>query len=1094
METPTPHVVIPLPKRVLFPVNSSAVAAHPVWRGPTTGWPGREELFAQIGSPPDVISLPSGAAAGASSVAAVFSQDSTVTMVDISGACAARHFDGESSPFHQCSCVQCAPAFISGTRPDVDRGGGREAVQPAPPSQRCVFGCGGLLVKERGECAVRWHCLRCGATAVDEAPATPASFEHINTWSVEACLPHARVQLCPHTGSALVYIGSVLCWSLPLALAAWLRYAITEIFGTVSETVCAAGTWLWLERSSGRWGSEALCSGPRPWRWQWDPGDSACTPSWSTSTASGVAHPGAWCPWPAILATNDPVGSSGCSGLRAQGECGPADDGGVHGLSDAAFFGAVVSSAAPSLDIFSVAEGAVFGAPSKQSTSLDAPSERQLARAWTLRLWMWVCNSCRVVPSEEECSARVPRLLPWPVVEYVPPPLWDRTARVHQDESRVGDSMCLSPYTPLLAAPVDAGVTALAVHRWSALLKGAAQWPIICTGLQWGFPLMVSPERAVAGAELSRPASSPQERSAIDAFITKSVRLGHVRDVSAEVRVPVDCAWVAPFVTVAKAGEPGAFRVCHDASAAPRVVGSARGPAAVSLVSLNGDADFSPISPVTLLYLEWVLQRYRFLCAMYPGQPIFGWKMDAKHWYRQVPTRRREQHWLLQRWGGRLFAHTVFSFGLKAAMHICGVLSNALADVVMLLFAIVVRVFVDDVVCLEVGPRAKWSMHAVRTLGTFLGWMWNPDKDVHPTSRLPILGVEFDLHKGKANILPERRLQVATACRQLLQLARDGLPTTVGVLQELAGVCTFLSAVVPFGKAHTIEWYRLAGSIGVAPRDDPRHLTAEAVLALQWWLHVMEDPDGAVPTQPMSWGVQPGSELVPVHRGRVDAAGGIGFGALVEAKGAFVLAGTWCPIEKLFSNNVLECAAAAIVLATCAPLCSGGVMVLETDNTCTMWCLRKCSARNPVLRWLAMFVWALQERFRFLLRVSHCSGRRLVGADAVSRGRDVWSEGLLPPVRGSAWVSLAIPSAARRLGPVGSELLRSNASLARSSAPKLACDTSRVSEHKPPLTLFFSRTRVGAVVDAVRGRRARATGGGHALAGHVFSQLRHEVT
>jgi len=462
----------------------------------------------------------------------------------------------------------------------------------------------------------------------------------------------------------------------------------------------------------------------------------------------------------------------------------------------------------------------------------------------------------------------------------------------------------------------------------------------------------------------------------------------------------------------------------------------------VSLASLNGDVDYTPIAPVTLLALEWVVQRYRFLRAKYPGRAVLGWKADAKHWFRQVPVRAREHHHLLQSWEGVLWAHLVFSFGLAAAVHVCGLLSNGLADIAMAFFAIVIRVFVDDVVCLEVDFRASWSMRAVKALGTWLGWLWNDAKDVEPTSELAILGVQFNFVSGRAVILPERRQVVIDSCQQLLQLASLGLPTTVGVLQELAGLCTFLSAVVPFGRAHTSAFFKLIGGglSGRVLRSDPRQLDVESVRALRWWLDTLQS--GGVPTQPMDWGVSPCRQLVPVFRARVDAAGGAGFGALVDAGRLWVLTDTWSPEEMQFSNNVLECTAATIVVAACAGAFSGGVVVLETDNMCTLWCLRKGTARKPVLRWLTLFVAELQERFRFRLFVSHCSGVRLVGADAASRQRNL--AGLLPSLPGRVWESLPIPPPARRLGPLGYELLPSNRSLARSLEQSLVCDTSRV--------------------------------------------------
>ena len=1042
METPTPTRVLPLSQRVMSPVNASADERHPLWRGPSAGWPGQADLMSSVGPAPDVSATPGRvrtvamAARGFGSSKGQRSDEASV--VDVSGVWSASTLDGESSELdvarYECGCVQCSSARRG---PSTSGRGGAAAGQAAAPSQRCIYGCSGVMVKERGRCAVRWHCLRCGATAVDRASTPPCTVDQVNSAFVNTCLPWVRVQrMSDSSGDVALFLGDVWWWTLPLSLATWIRGSVTDLLGIVSETVCAAAIWLWLERSSGACGEVQEHNGQRPWVWRWASDTGKGSPvTWEVVTSAGHRVAGAMASW-----TWTPDGCES-TGEKQSPSAGTSDPEAceLHGLSDDAFFNAVVYGAVPGLDRASGGDAVWAG---KHRRVPEHESESELARVWTSRLWMWVTSPVRVAPSSGQCAASLTARLPWPAKSYVAPPLWDRTARTFEQESLIVAEDVLSPYIPLLSAPVKKGVTSLNASRWQRCLDGSAQQSAIATGLTWGFPVMVSPERSTAGAVIPQVPLAEPEHEAVSNFVKKSVSLGHMRDVSRVSQVPEQCGWVAPFVTVPKAGEPGQFRVCHNASAVPHQGAGAAGPAATSLASLNGDTDYSPLDPVSLLYLEWVVQRFRYLRAQYPDQEVYAWKMDAKHWFRQVPTRARDQHLLLQLWQGVLWAHLVLSFGLCAAVHICGLLSNGLADLAMALFLVVVRVFVDDLVCLEVGPRAAWSLQAVRLLGEFLGWLWNPGKTVGPCQVLPILGVQFDLKSGYATVLPERSRVVIDSCERLLQLASSDLPTTVGVLQELAGVCTFLSAVVPFGRLHTGPLYRLVGgSVGVYSASEPRMLDEEALRALQWWRRVLQS--AAVPTQPLDWGVAPGRPLVPVYRVRVDAAGGIGLGALVDARGFWVLSDVWSEVEKRFSNNVLECTAATITVAACAPLFSGGVVLLETDNTCTLWCLRKGTARKPVLRWLTLLVGELQERFRFLLRVSHCSGARLVGADAASRQRRDLMH-LLPRVRGKGWESLEIPPPARHLGPPGSGLLLKNASLARSSEQNLVFDTSRV--------------------------------------------------
>ena len=248
------------------------------------------------------------------------------------------------------------------------------------------------MVKERGRCAVRWHCLRCGATGVDAAPAVPTSLADVNTWPVEQCIPHVRIQLASDA-EVLLFVGTVLWWRAPLSLASWIRANVFEVFGVVSETVCAAAVWLMLERASGACESDSRLGEQRPWTWQWASGrGSEHAPRWRVSSSEGITVDGYLQSWPWMLDTatgqaatasrNPRAPTASASDSDSDGEDTPSR---VHGLSDSAFFTAVVIGAVPGLDSHMTAGSGGLG-PSSARDQEEHDTEAQLARTWASRL------------------------------------------------------------------------------------------------------------------------------------------------------------------------------------------------------------------------------------------------------------------------------------------------------------------------------------------------------------------------------------------------------------------------------------------------------------------------------------------------------------------------------------------------------------------------------------------------------------------------------------------------------------------------------------------------------------------------------------
>ena len=889
----------------------------------------------------------------------------------------------------------------------------------------------------------------------------PTSANDLLQWPLHRLLPWCTVRATPpedtsSTSSlwtASVYIGELHAWTLPWSLARWLRDTVIATLGIVSETVCSAALFTWCE----------TC---------------VCADSINTAAASvehvHTLYPRPWCLWP--ITTGDRLlrvrASSGsdlqvraqraepATSLRSAAQpsrsSSPAPSGSRAQPSVAATVllasddsVAAASLAAVISDLYAPGFSSWLTQPSRRERAAALQPAVRLASAQTAAedVAAWLTTS----PSPEAALSAVDEWPatgrgPWPTTWYPPVPLWDRTASTSSQEppQSTWDNV-VSTTLPLLQCPVRPGVTTFDARAWWLALEGHPHQAFLWLGIAYGFPIMVDPERTPISARTHQRSFPPAEAAQVSAFIAKERAtqrmLGVVDD--GLIMWPDGEPWVSPIVTAPKpGGAPGEVRVCHHASAAPKSSG---------LSPLNDSISFHAICPVGLLHLSIALQRIRYLITTQPGRSLAGAKADAKAFFRQFPVRQRDWFWLAHTWLGVLVLHIVLSFGLRSAVHLSCSLSNAISDILQSVLGIWVMFFVDDGVIINYASEANSDYAWLLAIGSALGLVWNPAKNVPPCHELEILGVVFNLRTLRVAISPAKRTVLLTAVERLLQAAADHRPVRLVDIRQVAGLMYFLGAIVPWGRAHTAPLWRLCGDDHVR-LGQLRHLNQECVFALRWWREVASG--ATIVCDSLDVGISPPRALLPVHYLRTDASSKRGFGAALFVQPGWWCQGLWSDHERRFSINVLELAAVVFGVASNPILFTGGILVVESDNLTSVWSIWSESSRQAPLRFLTLLLCYIQATFKFIIRVRHVPGQHMLLADAISRYKPF--RHLLPSGPGWHWTECPIPPTVRYLGPTEHSGLLFRISPGQSLAPQQPCDT-------------WIRTWLNDVVEACRG-------------------------
>ena len=616
------------------------------------------------------------------------------------------------------------------------------------------------------------------------------------------------------------------------------------------------------------------------------------------------------------------------------------------------------------------------------------------------------------------------RFNPWTHLSHGVFPLWDDGVVAAYSVERQALSSALSPHTPVChhSALVRAAAFPIRNATFDDSVRRHPHFPWLLNGCLFGFSLMsrMAPQRAVMGTVQKPGAALEHTRK----WVHSELEAGHMSDVThLASSTPLCPLIISPATVVPKAGDTsGAVRVCQNLSARSH-----------TLSSVNDHIDYEPIAPVDLLSLRGFCARYKHLRLKYPGQQIWAAKCDLKSYFRQCPIRLRDRWMTAQQIDDLIAVHDAFSFGAASAVHSTSRVTFTASDR-MARDGHYAPCFLDDIVFLGLKDEVNSAIVALRELLSQWKLVENLSKHVTTTQQLAVIGVHFDLSTGVVWVADERRASIVAELSEILAKQKS----TIQLLRHVLGRLSFVSEVVPFGRCYAAAVWRLLQGHDKSPGTFNVRITAPARLALQWWHDVLLEK--RFPRTSLNWGVQPDKPLYIVAGLQTDAAQ-FGFGAVSHVHAAFIR-GEWTADQRSASINRRECLAIAYFLSALGPLLSGSIVLIESDNLCSVFALHRQSADNDMLRLIVTFCVALQEAFRFTLIVRHLAGQANAVADSLSRGRSSMDS---LPTSPTPWSELRVHSEVLTHFWIEQPTSLWVASLVRSLSPERRSNTSTTS-------------------------------------------------
>lgn len=571
---------------------------------------------------------------------------------------------------------------------------------------------------------------------------------------------------------------------------------------------------------------------------------------------------------------------------------------------------------------------------------------------------------------------------PWPTCFSFPGQVWDVTVRPNVLE-RASRRVAWSPDTPVSVDAARAAPATLlrATAIWKAL-EGHPHRSLMAHGALWGFPLMaqMAPQHVEFGGSLRG-----SDQHVVDEWGHKVAATGKAVYVDAST---MPALVVSPFVVVPKEGSAG--RVCHDLSA-----GGER--------SVNASMDTAPFDPVQLPQPGDFVTHVRHLYLEHPQERVVGYRVDLAAYFNQLPLRVRDAWLTGQRHRGKVFLHRFATFGGSSTPGLASAVSNTVVDL-MAKAGFYCRVFLDDFIGVMVESRVAEAVAYLRGLLATFGLVENERKFVGPTDDMLILGVRYVFSQGLATVSEERVPALLVQLRQVLTAK-----TVLGAqLRKLSGVLSFISAVVPWGRAHISPLWHALGSL----RRGHHHVNVSAGMrqACEWWRAYLSAE--LFTTTSFDIGLRPDKPLIVVVGVRCDASTEWGWGMVSDAHSVFAR-GRWSEAEaELLGIVVLEGLAALYTLICVGPMVGGTQVVLQSDNAGLVFMLLKEHSRDPRLCALLQAIVAVQELYGFRVLVGHTSTHYMGEPDDLSRG--IEPSQCLPPRPGGWSESSTCLTAQRR--------------------------------------------------------------------------------
>lgn len=351
-------------------------------------------------------------------------------------------------------------------------------------------------------------------------------------------------------------------------------------------------------------------------------------------------------------------------------------------------------------------------------------------------------------------------------------------------------------------------------------------------------------------------------------------------------------------------------------------------------------------------------------------------KVDIKDAYLHVPVAKGHQPFLRFNFRRVTYQFLVLCFGLTTAPFI---FTRLMKPVIARLRQEGIRlvIYLDDILVMAQSAELL-RQHTLRVVELLaqLGWVINWKKsDTAPSQIKTYLGVSIDSVRMSSSLPEDRLRKMETAVQQMLESNRLGRLT----IREAAKTLGQMSAAAVGISLARLKERPLMDAVRTALAagtqwDDPLHLNADTVQACGWWLDQFRQWNGVglIPGTPSIWLTTDASAT---------AQGCTLRGEGLELRSQFVI-----PEAQMHrSSNWRELSAILHALQLYAPLLSAKVLLIMSDNTTALACIRNQGSREPVLNAVAAQIWEIAVRHNVRLLVQYIPGANNSEADRLSR-------------------------------------------------------------------------------------------------------------
>ena len=350
-------------------------------------------------------------------------------------------------------------------------------------------------------------------------------------------------------------------------------------------------------------------------------------------------------------------------------------------------------------------------------------------------------------------------------------------------------------------------------------------------------------------------ASAYEHAEVIETYLTNEVQLGHILGPFERHAIPP--VHVSGFGVISKRHQTDKWRLIVDLS------------------SPDGNSVNDGIDRATCS-LSYVTVDDIAQVALQLGRGALIAKTDIRHAYRQVPVHPEDRSLLAMCLRGQVFVDSRLPFGLRSAPMIFSAVADALEWVASQRTVNGTRIFhyIDDFVV--VGPprsdTCASSLLAVTQTCDNLGVLIAPEKTEGPTTRITVLGIEFDTLEMVLR-LPDDKLERVGRTLSTWRGRRSG---TRRDLESLAGTLQNACSVVRPGRFFMRRIYDLlAGTHAFKPFYMVR-LNVECQADIEWWATFVTQWNGVSLLRPLR-------SAAPDVEVWSDASGSWGCGAMWQS-------------------------------------------------------------------------------------------------------------------------------------------------------------------------------------------------------------------